>query len=86
MNRPNGKAFLIKKGFVFGMAWVSQYRISRMGQRRKRLVWKYNQIYNNTRIRKYDGSYLTFPGMNPEITLQAHQKNAVARIRKAEMR
>ena len=49
-------------------------------QRRKRLVWKYNQIYNNTRIRKYDGSYLTFPGMNPEITLQAHQKNAVARI------
>lgn len=49
-------------------------------QRRKRLVWKYNQIYNNTRIRKYDGSYLTFPGMTPEITLNPHQKNAVARI------
>ena len=49
-------------------------------QRRERLVWKYNQIYNNTRIRKFDGSYLTFPGMTPEITLNPHQRNAVARI------
>jgi N12 class adenine-specific DNA methylase/adenine-specific DNA methylase len=49
-------------------------------QRRKRLVWKYNQTYNNTRIRKFDGSYLTFPGMTPEIILDTHQKNAAARI------
>ena len=49
-------------------------------QRRERLGWKYNQIYNNTRIRKYDGSYLTFPGMTPEIILDPHQKDAVARI------
>lgn|GEM_PF-794095 len=49
-------------------------------KRRERLVWKYNQTYNNTRIRKFDGSYLTCPGMTPEITLKPHQKNAVARI------
>lgn len=49
-------------------------------ERRQRLVRKYNDIYNNIRLRQYDGSHLTFPGMNPEITLQPHQKNAVARI------
>ncbi len=49
-------------------------------QRRERLVWKYNITYNNIRLRQYDGSYLTFPGMTPEISLQAHQRNAVARI------
>lgn len=47
--------------------------------RRERLVRKYNDVYNNTRLRQYDGSYLTFPGMTPDITLRAHQKNAVAR-------
>lgn len=47
--------------------------------RRERLVRKYNEIYNNTRLRQYDGSYLTFPGMTPDITLRTHQKNAVAR-------
>lgn len=48
--------------------------------RRERLVRKYNDIYNNIRLRQYDGSYLTFPGMNPEITLRIHQRNAAARI------
>ena len=47
--------------------------------RRERLVRKYNDVYNNTRLRQYNGSYLTFPGMTPDITLRAHQKNAVAR-------
>lgn len=49
-------------------------------ERRERLVRKYNDVYNNIRLRQYDGSYLTFPGMNPEITLLPHQKNAIARI------
>ena len=48
--------------------------------RRERLTRKYNDIYNNIRLRQYDGSYLTFPGMTPEITLRPHQRNAVARI------
>ncbi|WP_457945434.1 SNF2-related protein [Caproiciproducens sp. LBM24188] len=49
-------------------------------ERRERLVRKYNDVYNNIRLRQYDGSYLTFPGMNPEITLRPHQRNAVARM------
>jgi len=47
--------------------------------RRNYLVKKYNELYNNVRPRQYDGSHLTFPGMNPEIKLMLHQKNAVAR-------
>lgn len=47
--------------------------------RRNYLVHKYNNLYNNNRPRQYDGSHLTFPGMNPEIKLMSHQKNAVAR-------
>lgn len=49
-------------------------------ERRERLTRKYNDIYNNIRLRQYDGSYLTFPGMTPEIALRPHQRNAVARI------
>ncbi len=49
-------------------------------ERRNRLVNMYNQTYNNIRLREYDGSHLTFPGMNPEIELRPHQSNAVARI------
>ena len=49
-------------------------------ERRKKYVDYYNQTFNNTRLREYDGSSLTFPGMNPEIELRTHQKNAVARI------
>ena len=48
--------------------------------RRRRLTAYYNEHYNNLRPREYDGSFLTFPGMNPEITLRPHQRNAVARI------
>ena len=49
-------------------------------ERRNRLVSFYNDTFNNIRLREYDGSHLTFPGMNPEIELRSHQKNAVARI------
>ena len=49
-------------------------------ERRRDLCDKYNRIFNSTRPREYDGSHLTFPGMNPEISLRQHQKNAVARI------
>ncbi|MBO0468549.1 DEAD/DEAH box helicase family protein [Enterococcus plantarum] len=48
-------------------------------ERRQYLVQKYNVLFNSTRAREYDGSHLTFPNMNPEITLRAHQTNAVAR-------
>lgn len=48
--------------------------------RRRRLAAYYNEHYNNLRPREYDGSFLTFPGMNPEISLRPHQRNAVARI------
>lgn len=48
--------------------------------RRDRLTRLYNEKFNSLRPREYDGSYLTFPGMNPEYELNAHQKNAVARI------
>ena len=47
-------------------------------QRRERLVSVYNERFNSIRPREYDGSHLTFPGMNPEIELRPHQKNAVA--------
>ena len=49
-------------------------------QRREHLVNKYNEIYNTTVVPQFDGSYLSFPGMNPEITLKPYQKDAVARM------
>lgn len=48
--------------------------------RRERLVRKYNDEYNNIRPREYDGGNLRFYGMNPEISLHEHQRNAIARI------
>lgn len=48
--------------------------------RRRRLVDYYNTHYNNLRPREYDGSFLRFPGMSPEISLRPHQRNVVARI------
>jgi len=48
--------------------------------RRDILVTLYNQRFNSTRPREYDGSHITFSGMNPEICLREHQKNAVAHI------
>jgi len=47
-------------------------------ERRQYLVGKYNELFNSTRPREYDGSHITFNGMNPEISLNAHQRNAVA--------
>ena len=49
-------------------------------KRRETLVDKYNELFNSTRPREYDGSHLTFPGMNPEIELREHQRSAIARI------
>ena len=48
--------------------------------RRQELVTKYNELFNSTRPREYDGSHIVFSGMNPEIKLREHQKNAVAHI------
>ena len=48
--------------------------------RRQKYVSFYNETFNNVRLREYDGSHLQFPGMNPEIELKPHQKNAIARI------
>ena len=48
--------------------------------RRETLVAKYNELFNSTKPREYDGSHLTFPGMNPEIELRQHQRDAIARI------
>ena len=49
-------------------------------KRRETLVARYNELFNSTRPREYDGSHLTFPGMNPEIELREHQRSAIARI------
>ena len=49
-------------------------------ERREKLVRQYNEEMNATRPREYDGSHLVFSGMNPEIVLREHQKNAIARI------
>lgn len=49
-------------------------------ERRDKYVRRYNDMFNNTRLRVYDGSKLTFPGMNPDIELRPHQKNAIARV------
>ena len=49
-------------------------------RRRERLTALYNERFNSTRPREYDGSHIEFVGMNPEIKLREHQQNAVARI------
>ena len=46
--------------------------------RREALVKKYNELFNSVRPREYDGQHITFSGMNPEITLREHQRNAIA--------
>ena len=66
------KQELIKQGF---QDWVW-----RDPARRERLVRLYNDKYNSICLREYDGSHIAFSGMNPEITLREHQKNAVAHI------
>lgn len=66
------KQELIKEQFVEWI-WKDQAR-------RERLVNLYNDKFNNTRPREYDGQYINFGGINPEITLRKHQENAIAHI------
>ena len=66
------KQELIKQGF---QDWVW-----RDPARREKLVRLYNDKFNSIRPREYDGSHIVFSGINPEITLREHQKNAVAHI------
>ena len=66
------KQELIKEGFK---EWIWKDP-----QRREKLCKLYNEKFNSTRQREYDGSHITFNGMNPEIELREHQKNAVAHI------
>ena len=49
-------------------------------ERRQTLVALYNELFNSTRPREYDGSHITFGGMSPEISLREHQRNAIAHI------
>ena len=49
-------------------------------RRRETLVKQYNELFNSTRPREYDGSHIHFVGMNPEITLREHQRNAIAHV------
>ena len=49
-------------------------------RRREALVTKYNELFNSTRPREYDGSHIRFGGMNPDITLCEHQRNAIAHV------
>ena len=49
-------------------------------QRRIALVKQYNELFNSTRPREYDGSHIVFGGMNPSITLREHQLNAIAHV------
>jgi len=64
------KQELIKQAFT---KWIFEDE-----SRRERLVAYYNRHFNNIRPREYDGSHLIFPGMNKEIRLREHQKNAIA--------
>ena len=66
-----GKQEIIKAKFA---DWVWE-----QPERRERLCGIYNTLYNSTRPREYNGSHISFVGMNPEIRLDAHQANAVAR-------
>lgn len=66
------KQELIKQGFQDWL-WSDP-------ERRERLCKMYNEKFNSIRPREYDGSHITFNGMNPEIELREHQKNAVAHI------
>ena len=49
-------------------------------ERRETLVRQYNEEMNSTRPREYDGSYIVFSGIEPEITRREHQKNAIAHV------
>jgi len=84
----NGKkvAELNKKETAIAQAKQEQIKLAfeewiwKDPERRERLVKSYNERFNSIRPREYDGSHITFDGMNPEITLRKHQVNAIARI------
>ena len=84
----NGKkvAELNKKETAIAQAKQEQIKLAfeewiwKEPERRERLVKTYNERFNSIRPREYDGSHITFDGMNPEITLRKHQVNAIARI------
>lgn len=67
-----GKQELIKQAFA---DWIWQDP-----ERREKLTRLYNEKFNSTRPREYDGSHMSFVGINPEITLRPHQVNAIAHI------
>ncbi|WP_197457233.1 hypothetical protein [Murdochiella massiliensis] len=67
-----GKQELIKQAFA-DWIWSDP-------ERREKLTKLYNEKFNSIRPRAYDGSYLNFVGINPEITLRPHQVNAIAHI------
>lgn len=67
-----GKQELIKQAFA---DWIWKDP-----ERREKLTRLYNEKFNSTRPREYDGSHMSFVGINPEITLRAHQVNAIAHI------
>lgn len=67
-----GKQDTIRQAFV-NWVWKDQ-------ERRRRLCKLYNEQFNSIRPREYDGSHITCPGMNPEIVLRPHQKDAIAHM------
>lgn len=84
----NGKkvAELNKKETAIAQAKQEQIKLAfeewiwKDPERRARLTKVYNERFNSIRPREYDGSHISFDGMNPEITLRKHQVNAIARI------
>ena len=84
----NGKrvAELNKKETAIAQAKQEQIKLAfeewiwKDSERRERLTKFYNERFNSIRPREYDGSHISFDGMNPEITLRKHQVNAIARI------
>ena len=84
----NGKrvAELNKKETAIAQAKQEQIKLAfeewiwKDPERRERLTKVYNERFNSIRPREYDGSHISFDGMNPEITLRKHQVNAIARI------
>lgn len=82
----NKEAVLNKKETAIAQAKQEQIRVAfsewiwKNPERRERLTKLYNELFNSIRPREYDGSHITFGGMNPEIKLRKHQVNAIARI------
>ena len=88
IEEPDGKKKAVLNKKETAIALAKQEQIKQQFQewiwadpaRRERLCRLYNDKFNNTRPREYDGSHIDFVGMNPEIELREHQRNAVAHI------